>query len=136
MGLGQEAPLTPEYQAIFEASLRDQANGGQGNNYRTACILSGMPRIMNVYDPMEIIITGGTGLIGTALATELATLGHEIVVLSRQPGEKTKLPPGSTESRLTGAVRLVSVARSSGPARLAFDPPATTIAESKVAEPP
>src|SRR5207244_5356440 len=49
---------------------------------------------------------------------------------------ETKLPPGSTESRLTGAVRLVSVARSSGPARLALDPPATTIAESKAAEPP
>src|SRR6516162_11252924 len=25
-GLGQEAPLTPEYQAIHEASLADQAN--------------------------------------------------------------------------------------------------------------
>src|SRR5229473_1482291 len=49
---------------------------------------------------------------------------------------ETKLPPGSTESKLTGAVRLVSVARSSGPARLAFDPAATTIAESKVAAPP
>src|SRR5260221_14435468 len=32
MGRGQEAPLTPEYQTIFEASLRDQAKGGQGNS--------------------------------------------------------------------------------------------------------
>ena len=30
-GRGQQAPLTPEYQAIHEASLADQANGGQGN---------------------------------------------------------------------------------------------------------
>src|SRR5437763_2807055 len=30
-GRGQQAPLTPEYQAIHEASLEDQANGGQGN---------------------------------------------------------------------------------------------------------
>src|ERR1700735_3591901 len=30
-GRGQEAPLTPEYQKIFEQSLADQANGGQGN---------------------------------------------------------------------------------------------------------
>ena len=30
-GLGQQAPLTPEYQAILAASLADQANGGQGN---------------------------------------------------------------------------------------------------------
>ena len=29
-GLGQEAPLTPEYQAIFEANLKDMAEGGQG----------------------------------------------------------------------------------------------------------
>jgi hypothetical protein len=56
MGLGQQAPLTPEYQAIFEASLRDQANGGQGNNYEAACVLSGMPRIMSLAGPMEILI--------------------------------------------------------------------------------
>ena len=30
-GRGQQAPLTPEYQAIHEESLADQANGGQGN---------------------------------------------------------------------------------------------------------
>ena len=30
-GNGQEAPLTPEYQAIFEANRADQAKGGQGN---------------------------------------------------------------------------------------------------------
>ena len=29
-GLGQEAPLTPEYQAIFQANLDDMAEGGQG----------------------------------------------------------------------------------------------------------
>ena len=28
-GPGQEAPLTPEYQAIFEANLKDQAAGGE-----------------------------------------------------------------------------------------------------------
>src|SRR6202049_1868190 len=30
-GFGQEAPLTPEYKAVLEASLADQAKGGQGN---------------------------------------------------------------------------------------------------------
>src|SRR5438477_2690159 len=44
-GLAQEPPLTPEYRAIFEASLKDQAAGGRGNNYRAACVLDGMPRI-------------------------------------------------------------------------------------------
>jgi hypothetical protein len=56
MGLGQQAPLTPEYQAIFAASLKDQADGGQGNNYRAACVLSGMPRIMSLAAPMEILL--------------------------------------------------------------------------------
>jgi len=56
IGLGQQAPLTREYQAIFEASLRDQAKGGQGNNYEAACVLSGMPRIMSLAGPMEILI--------------------------------------------------------------------------------
>jgi len=56
MGLGQQAPLTPEHQAILEASLRDQAKGGQGNNYEAACVLSGMPRIMSLAGPMEILI--------------------------------------------------------------------------------
>ena len=29
-GHGQQAPLTPEYQAIFEANVKEQAAGGQG----------------------------------------------------------------------------------------------------------
>ena len=31
-GLGQQAPLTPEYQKILEASLADQAAGGGGSD--------------------------------------------------------------------------------------------------------
>lgn len=34
---------------------------------------------------MRVIITGGTGLIGTALAKSLVTDGHEVYVLSRNP---------------------------------------------------
>ncbi len=34
---------------------------------------------------MRVIITGGTGLIGRALAADLAAAGHEVVVLSRTP---------------------------------------------------
>ena len=30
VGRAQQAPLTPEYQAIYEADLADQAAGGQG----------------------------------------------------------------------------------------------------------
>jgi len=55
IGLAQAAPLTPEYQAIFEASLADQARGGQGNDPRFTCIPNGMPRVMSVIFPMEIV---------------------------------------------------------------------------------
>jgi hypothetical protein len=54
---GQEgAPLTPEYQAIFEANLKDQEQGGMGTDPTYTCIPDGMPRAMNVIFPMEIII--------------------------------------------------------------------------------
>jgi hypothetical protein len=56
LGRGQQAPLTPEYQAIFDASLADQATGGHGNDMRFACLPVGMPRLMSVIFPMEIII--------------------------------------------------------------------------------
>jgi hypothetical protein len=56
MGLGQQAPLTPEYQAIFEASVKEQKKGGQGNSRGSTCILPGMPKVMNFSEPMEIII--------------------------------------------------------------------------------
>jgi hypothetical protein len=60
-GRGQEAPLTPEYQKVFEASLKDQAEGGQGNDPTYTCIAPGLPRIMNLYDEgAEFIITPET----------------------------------------------------------------------------
>ena len=51
------APLTAEYQAIFEANLRDQLAGGDGDTPTVACLPPGMPRQMNVYEPMQIVIT-------------------------------------------------------------------------------
>jgi hypothetical protein len=59
-GRAQEAPLTPEYQARFEASLADQAAGGEGDNTYGYCIPLGMPRMMSVIYPMEIVITPKT----------------------------------------------------------------------------
>jgi hypothetical protein len=58
-GLGQQAPLTPEYQAILEASVASIASGGQGNNPMGACIPPGMPRTMINYEGMEIVVTAG-----------------------------------------------------------------------------
>ena len=58
---GQEgAPLIAEYQAIFEANLKDQDEGGQGTDPTYQCIPDGMPRAMNVIFPMEIIIQPNT----------------------------------------------------------------------------
>lgn len=43
---------------------------------------------------MRVIITGGTGLLGRALAEDLAGAGYEVILLSRQPEKATALPPG------------------------------------------
>src|SRR6266581_8733864 len=59
-GLGQEAPLTPEYQAIFEANLRDVAEGGQGTDPTTWCLSPGMPRVTNGYGEIEFVVTPET----------------------------------------------------------------------------
>ncbi len=57
-GRGQQAPLTDEFQKVLEASLADQARGGQGNNPMAACVPPGMPRMMIGYGGgMEIVIT-------------------------------------------------------------------------------
>ncbi len=59
-GRGQQAPLTPEYQAIFEANLKDQAAGGHGNDVTSVCLPNGMPRAMSAYEPLEILIMPDT----------------------------------------------------------------------------
>jgi hypothetical protein len=60
VGLGQQAPLTPEYQARLVASLKDQAEGGQGNWQTGHCYPVGMPGVMTLYRFMEIVITPDT----------------------------------------------------------------------------
>jgi len=60
-GLAQRPPLTAEYQAIFEASVADQAAGGQGNNPMAGCNPPAMPRMMIIYGlGMEIVVTPDT----------------------------------------------------------------------------
>ena len=71
LGLGEGAPLTPEYQAIYEAALKDEHEGGQGIDPTYLCVPSGMPRAMIAVLPMEIIVTPET----TYIALELFN-GH------------------------------------------------------------
>jgi hypothetical protein len=60
-GKGQQAPLTPEYQVIFEKNFADQASGGQGNNFDYArCVAGGMPHMMAAYAPLEFIVLPDT----------------------------------------------------------------------------
>jgi hypothetical protein len=56
-GAAQQAPLTPEYQAIFQASIKSAAEGGMGIDPSTRCIPAGVPRVMMAAWPMEIVIT-------------------------------------------------------------------------------
>jgi uncharacterized protein (TIGR01777 family) len=49
---------------------------------------------------MRFIITGGTGILGRALTSDLITKGHQVIVLSRNPTEgKAFLPP---DTRVVG----------------------------------
>ena len=59
-GLEQQAPLTPEFQAAYEASLADQAAGGQGSHLGYTCMAWGMPAMMNLYDAMEMVVMPDT----------------------------------------------------------------------------
>jgi hypothetical protein len=43
---------------------------------------------------MRVVITGGTGLIGSALARHLGAAGYDAVVLTRNLGKVGPLPPG------------------------------------------
>jgi hypothetical protein len=58
--LGQEPPLTPEYQAIYEANLADMEKGGQGIDPTYSCVSPGMPRVMIAYAALEFVVTPET----------------------------------------------------------------------------
>ena len=60
-GRGQQAPLTEEYRKIHEASMADQAKGGQGLYISSVkCIPMGMPYQMSIFFPFEFVITAKT----------------------------------------------------------------------------
>jgi hypothetical protein len=48
-GPREQPPLTPEYQAIYDANLADMENGGQGIDPTYKCLSPGMPRVMIPY---------------------------------------------------------------------------------------
>ncbi len=79
LGPAQQAPLTPEYQARYQANLADQAAGGLGDDPTGQCIPHGMPRMMTVVYPMEIIIMPKTTYVLTdyAVSRRIFTDGRD-----------------------------------------------------------
>jgi hypothetical protein len=59
-GLGQQAPLTPEYQKVLQDSMADQANGGLGNFPTAFGRASGMPYMMMAFGPLEWVVMPAT----------------------------------------------------------------------------
>jgi hypothetical protein len=53
------APLTAEYQAIYEHNLELRKNGILAGDPPATCLPPGMPRVMKMSFPMEVIITPG-----------------------------------------------------------------------------
>jgi uncharacterized protein len=51
---------------------------------------------------MRVVITGGSGLIGRAVAAPLAAQAHEVVILSRDPARVESLPGGVRAERWDG----------------------------------
>jgi hypothetical protein len=81
-GLGQEAPLTPEYQKILEDSIADQESGGQGNffDHAVRCQPGGMPLMTIAFQPLEFVVTPATTYIligGSEHFRRLFTDGRE-----------------------------------------------------------
>jgi hypothetical protein len=58
-GSAGKPPFTPEMQARYEANRADMENGGDGGVPSQHCFPQGTPMMMNMYDPMEIVITAG-----------------------------------------------------------------------------
>jgi len=44
-GRGQQAPITPAYQAAFESALADRAGSGLGDVVSTTCVVPCMPML-------------------------------------------------------------------------------------------
>ena len=54
-GKGQKPPLTPEFQAVWQANLAKQARGEEFD-IKSTCGPVGMPRLMTLYEPIEIVV--------------------------------------------------------------------------------
>jgi hypothetical protein len=58
-----KAPLTAQYRAVYEDNLARMEAGGVGDMASWYCLPQGMPMMMSLYDPMEIVVTPETAYI-------------------------------------------------------------------------
>src|SRR3954451_6939154 len=67
---GQQAPLTEEYQKIYQANLKELEVGRQGLFlYRASCLPAGMPTMMSI-GTFEFIITPETTYISAPTTSD------------------------------------------------------------------
>jgi hypothetical protein len=88
----QEAPLKPEYQARFEASMKAQDLGGHGLDTAYTCLPQGMPRMMSGVSLMEFLFSPSV----THILFELLTLAPRRIYTDGRPWPKIE------ESTFTG----------------------------------
>ena len=55
-GVGQHAPLTPEYQKIFDTNVENARLGKPTGDITANCLPQGMPRVMTMTYPMEVSV--------------------------------------------------------------------------------
>src|SRR5712671_3992836 len=81
-GPAQQPPLTPEYQARYEANLADQAAGGQGIVETYACVSPGRPRDAGVGLDNALAARGLVGEVGLVAGL---VFGRQRRLLGRPP---------------------------------------------------
>src|SRR5437870_4330632 len=84
----QEAPLKPEYQARFEASMKAQDLGGHGLDTAYTCLPQGMPRMMSGVSLMEFVVAPNV----THMLFELLTLAPRRIYTDGRPWPKIEEP--------------------------------------------
>jgi hypothetical protein len=87
-GRGQQPPLTPEYQAKFEATLAERAAKGLVDVEATTCLAPGMPMMMQAYEPIQITVLPET----TYILIDHIHEAHRRIFTDGRPWPKTVAP--------------------------------------------
>jgi hypothetical protein len=97
-GRGQQAPLTPEYQAIFEANQRERDAGVPDTWPGPSCLAPGMPAMMTAYNPMEIVVLPNV----TYIRIDYIRETRRRIYTDGRPWPKVGVGPGEVEEGFDG----------------------------------